>query len=86
MPSNIINPNSDPVPKIHAFGQEIPLGLVLPTTLQILIREEGERAADEDEGVEAHAEACGIGGGFGRGGGGCRGGLGVGGGVACLDI
>ncbi|KAI7340993.1 hypothetical protein KC340_g72 [Hortaea werneckii] len=54
-----------------------------PHICSVLVREESDGAADEDQGVDAHAEAAGVGGlgcaaGRGRGGGGLRGG------VACL--
>ena len=48
---------------IHAGND----GVVLLAALQVLVCEEGERAADEDEGVDAQPEALG-GGGCGRGG------------------
>ena len=81
VPSNIINPNSHSRPKVHTLRQKVKLRLVLPACLQVLICEEGQCAADEDEGVDTHAEACGVGGGFRGRGGGC---LGAGGCVAGL--
>ena len=57
MSSHVVHPDDDSMPQIHAFGYIVPLGLVLSIALQVLIREESERATDEDDGVDADAEA-----------------------------
>lgn len=65
------------------INKEALLRLLL-LALQVLVSEEGDGAADEDQGVDAHAEAAGVRGlGCAAGGGGRRGG-GLGGWVAFL--
>lgn len=66
------------------INKEACLRLLL-LALQVLVSEEGDGAADEDQGVDAHAEAAGVRGLGCAGGGGRRGG-GLGGWVACLFI
>jgi len=65
-------------------GEPVRLRLGLVALLQVLIREESQGTADENERVDAEAEAGGVAGGFGRGRGGGGGRGGFRGGVAGL--
>lgn len=71
-------------PRIRSINKKPFLRLLL-LALQVLVSEEGDGAADEDQGVDAHAEAAGVGGLGCAGGRGRRGG-GLGGGVAWLFL
>ncbi len=74
-----------PPPPPRPLGQEIQLrALLAVTAAEVLVRDERQRGADEDEGVDADTEAGGRGSGLGFSGGGV-GRRGGGGGVAGLS-